>query len=624
MAGQLAIDTETTGLHFWAPLASWCVPARPFLVSVASVNNPNKTDVYSCTSVNPYDRQVTWSPATLQAVTDKINNATELVFFNAVFDLCALLSVDYPPLTSSLWAHLFRGSIHDGLVAAHVCDSDSFVKDLKTLSHAYLGVPDDDQQSLKRDVLASRTIARKRAATDPTYKNYTSENLPYFPVDADYWLPAHLRQSESATKYAALDATRTALIHRMFQRVMRGDSARNRVYQDELQLVPITLQMAEVGLRIRPKVSENEYRRVLDRATRVGRQLCVQAQVCTGDDYNPNSPTQTARVLSRLGATVVERTPTGQVSTTKEVLQEMLDLSQSKQLTRFITCYLEYTNLTKALEAITTYKKFTSEDSRIHSIAKQVGTRSTRYSSSKPNLQNVSKRPDTYPLRKLFGPDNRHRWYAIDYDQLEIRLIAHSSEDPAYKAFLSEGKDQHQYTADLFDVPRVRAKTINFAWQYGAGNRKLGILAGTDPSDFARKMKEGYPGIIALQERLKREAKKNKQIRTLFGRPLTLRSDFRKATNRHVQGTAGELVKLAMIQVYQYIQDNVLPITFVLNIHDELLFECPADFDRRHRNIRKIASIMADQGKQIGCHTPVSISVIPPGRGWNDSHTIRQ
>jgi DNA polymerase-1 len=236
----------------------------------------------------------------------------------------------------------------------------------------------------------------------------------------------------------------------------------------------------------------------------------------------------------------------------------------------------------------------------------------------------------------VFGPDDKHVWYCLDYNQLEIRIMAKASGDANLTRLLREGGDQHQLTADAIndlrinqlklpplggDLSRSRkiAKNINFAWQYGAGVYKLSAMAGIDVESFRQAMCSAYPGVVAFMERTIAEADQTGCVHTLYGYRLPVpANESYKGINYIVQGTAGDVCKNAMLACDTYIREQGLTdsISLILTIHDELIFEARKDLPTHH--VEALQDIASRVGEPIGCVLPAELKTVPPGASWAD------
>lgn len=314
-----------------------------------------------------------------------------------------------------------------------------------------------------------------------------------------------------------------------------------------------------------------------------------------GEPFNPNSPKQVAEILFyRLGLPILSKTKTGP-STSAQVLVRLAELHPlpgklmaHRELKKLLTTYID--QLPKAVNANT---------GRIHSSFHQAATATGRLSSSDPNLQNIPTRTETGGrIRGAFVAASGHRFIAADYSQIELRLLAHFSEDEGLIKGFEAGMDLHRLTAShVFGLPeseitdqlRDAAKRINFGILYGISPFGLGRelrIPQSEAKAYIDRFFAAYPRAKETIDRLIDEATKRGYAQTLLGRRrplpnLTSRNmqqrnfDRRNAVNTPIQGSAADLIKLAMIRIDEQIRTQKLPVRMTLQIHDELVFEVP-------------------------------------------------
>jgi DNA polymerase-1 len=317
-----------------------------------------------------------------------------------------------------------------------------------------------------------------------------------------------------------------------------------------------------------------------------------------GMEFNINSNPQLREILfDKLGLPVIKRTATGP-STDASVLQELAEeghalpslLMEYRELSKLESTYID------ALPAMVN-----PHTGRIHTSFNQTVATTGRLSSSDPNLQNI-------PIRRELGRDIRRGFIprvgwtllSADYSQIELRLLAHLARDPAFVQAFQSGGDIHRQTAALiFDVPldevtsamRGRAKTINFATIYGQGahalSRQLGV-AHAEAKEFITRYFERFEGIRKYLDSMVDLARAQGYVQTIFGRrryiPELRDRNFnirafgeRTATNSPIQGSAADLIKIAMIRIHRALREQGLRSAMILQVHDELVFEAPED-----------------------------------------------
>ncbi len=361
----------------------------------------------------------------------------------------------------------------------------------------------------------------------------------------------------------------------------------------EQPLIPVLADMEHQGVAVDTKALRGLSAELKAELDRLEKKIYEEA----GTEFNINSPQQLAHVLFeklQLPAGRKTRVTKG-FSTSTDVLQELAPISAAAK------CALEYRQLAKlkssyadALPALVN-----PETGRIHTSYNQAVTATGRLSSSDPNLQNIPARGDLgRRFRQAFIPAKGFRFLAADYSQIELRVLAHLADDPALIEIFSEDRDIHAETArrvfgDSLFVPaeeqRRRAKIINFSIIYGAGAFSLAreLQSSTaEAQDFIDRYYDRFPKVKEFLEAKVREAKERGFSETLFGRKRPVpelqmadrniqQAGRRIALNTPIQGTAADLMKAAMIDVWREMKRRALRSRMILQVHDELVFEVP-------------------------------------------------
>ena len=399
-----------------------------------------------------------------------------------------------------------------------------------------------------------------------------------------------------ALRYAAEDADITLRLHRVLRPQLAAVAALERVYTEiEMPLVPVLARIEANGVAI--DVAELR-RQSADLSTRM---LAAQQQATelAGHAFNLDSPKQLQAVLfDELGLPALVKTPKGAPSTNEEALEAIAD---QHELPRVI---LEYRGLTKLRSTYTDKlpEMVNPDTGRVHTSYHQVGAATGRMSSSDPNLQNIPVRTsDGRRIREAFIAAPGHKIVAFDYSQVELRIMAHLSADPALIAAFQAGADIHRATAaEVFGVAleqvsadqRRAAKAINFGLIYGMGAfglaRSLGVSR-PEAQDYINLYFTRYPGVHAFMERMREQAREQGYVETLFGRRLYLADIHarnanlragaeRAAINAPMQGTAADIIKRAMTQVDAWLAGQDGQARMIMQVHDELVFECDEGF----------------------------------------------
>ena len=352
-----------------------------------------------------------------------------------------------------------------------------------------------------------------------------------------------------------------------------------------------------------------------------------------GHSFNINSPKQLGEVLfEELMLPSGKKTKTGW-STSADVLEK---LSGKHDIVDEV---LEYRMLTKLKS---TYAdgllKVISEDGRIHTNFQMTVTATGRLSSTEPNLQNV-------PVRKKLGAQIRNMFVAspgkclvdADYSQIELRILAHISDDKTMQQAFLSGEDFHAVTAsNVFNVPleevdstlRSRAKAVNFGIVYGISAFALSQSIGVWPNEAKAYMDaylDKYCGVRDYMKAIVEKAKEDGSVSTVFGRrrdlPELKSSSFnmrsfgeRVALNMPIQGTAADIIKIAMVNVYQRLNKEELEAKLILQVHDELIVECPES------EAEKIMLILKEEMEAAACMAVPLIADVHCGHSWAEAH----
>lgn len=397
-----------------------------------------------------------------------------------------------------------------------------------------------------------------------------------------------------AADYACEDVDYTLRLKKLLEPRLQEQLLEDLYRNLELPLVPVLARMEANGIRIEPEVFSAMNRRLAGMLASLEEEIRKEA----GQDLNLNStPQLRALLFQKLGMPVIKKTKTGP-STDASVLEELAAMGY-----RLPVLILEYRQLEKLrntyVDAIP--KLVNPRTGRIHTSFNQTVTATGRLSSSDPNLQNIPVRTDLgREIRRGFVAEDGFLFLAADYSQIELRILAHLSGDPAIVEAFRRGIDVHRQTAALiFGVPlervtsamRARAKTINFATLYGQGEfslaRQLGI-----PREEARNFIQAYfqrfEGVRSFLDRQVALARERGYVETLSGRRRyipELRSDNwnlrqfgeRVAQNTPIQGSAADLIKRAMIRIHNALERHFPRARLLLQVHDELLLEVPAE-----------------------------------------------
>ncbi|KFI09452.1 DNA polymerase I [Vibrio coralliilyticus] len=397
---------------------------------------------------------------------------------------------------------------------------------------------------------------------------------------------------EQASPYAAEDADVTLRLHNRLLANIEQDEKLKTIYEEvEVPLVPVLSRIERTGVLIDDMKLAAQSQEIALRLDELEQQAFEIAE----QEFNMNSPKQLQAILfEKMGLPVVKKTPSGTPSTNEEVLQELaLDYPLPKLI-------LEYRGLAKLKSTYTDKlpKMINPETGRVHTSYHQAVTATGRLSSTDPNLQNIPIRNDEgRRIRQAFIAPHGYKIMAVDYSQIELRIMAHLSGDKALLDAFQQGKDIHAATAaeiigvDIEQVSaeqRRRAKAVNFGLIYGMSAfglaKQLGIPRG-EAQQYMDTYFERYPGVMQYMEDTRSAAAEQGYVETIFGRRLhlpeiKLRNGMRRkaaeraAINAPMQGTAADIIKKAMLLVDEWIESQGQGrVKLLMQVHDELVFE---------------------------------------------------
>ncbi|MBO6133773.1 MAG: DNA polymerase I [Lachnospiraceae bacterium] len=462
-------------------------------------------------------------------------------------------------------------------------------------------------------------------------KLFSLEILMYVldPGRSDYDIPADARQAA----LMAYERGETLLGKiRSQSRDDTGDKAFSLTYilrEIEMPLTPILKYIEDIGVRVQREELNSFSEELGEKAEKLRQEIIEEA----GEDFNVNSPQQLGNILfEKLGLPNGKKNKNG-YSTSAEILEK---LAPEHKIVRNV---LEYRTLSKLKSTYAdALPNFISTDGRIHSSFNQTVTATGRISSSDPNLQNIPVRTEMgRRFRKIFIPEDGFTFMDADYSQIELRILSSlSGDERLIEAFL-EGKDIHSVTASqVFHVPleevdsdlRRKAKAVNFGIVYGESayglSQNLSIPT-SEAKSYINSYFETYPKVRIFLDGLINKAKETGYAETLYGRRRYIgelkQSNFavrqfgeRVAMNAPIQGTAADIIKIAMIQVYETLQRENLKSRLVLQVHDELLIETAAG----EEDIVK--KILKEKMMEAGSLSVPLIVDINSGKNWYEAH----
>lgn len=435
-----------------------------------------------------------------------------------------------------------------------------------------------------------------------------------------------------ATAYAAEDADIAWQLHeKLWPKLNQHPRLLNVFETIEMPLVPVLINMEYKGVLIDGKLLQQQSAELHKNLIRIEQEAFLLA----GEEFNLNSPKQLQEVLyTRLKLPVFEKTPTGQPSTAESVLQE---LAQSYPLPKLI---LEYRSLSK-LKSTYTDKlplQMDVKTGRIHTSYHQAITSTGRLSSTDPNLQNIPIRTaEGRKIRSAFIAAPGYKIVAADYSQIELRIMAHMSQDKGLVEAFSQDSDIHRSTASsvygialdkVTEDQRRSAKAINFGLIYGMSAFGLAKQLGIEREDAALHIERYFacfPGVKLFMDQILKEAKSNGYVETLYGRRLYLpelnasnmirrKAAERAAVNAPMQGTNADIIKLAMINLHHWAETTQDKVRMIMQVHDELVFEVD-------ETVLQTAMPVIQNTMENIANLSVKLQVgIGVGNNWDEAH----
>jgi len=493
-----------------------------------------------------------------------------------------------------------QGIAFDTLLASYILNSTTVSQDLTSLALKYLNI----QTTTFHDI----------AGTGKKQLTFNQITL------------------DKASPYAAEDADITWQLHQHLWPQIQANDALRSLYQTlEMPLIPILMRMERHGVLI----DAAQLQQQSDEIEQQLKQLAELAYDMAGEEFNLNSPKQLQTILfDKLALPILKKTPKKEPSTAVEVLEE---LAQQYPLPQVI---LDYRSLSKLKSTYTDAlpRQINPQTGRIHTSYHQAITATGRLSSSQPNLQNIPIRSEQgRRIRQAFIAPPGYQIVAADYSQIELRIMAHLSGDDSLLIAFQSGQDIHRHTAaEIFavsleqvtDEQRRKAKAINFGLIYGMQAfglaQQLGIQR-QEAQDYIDIYFARYPQVKTFMNKIREQAQQQGYVETLFGRRLYIpeirsrnhqRRQYaeRSAINAPMQGTAADLIKLAMIKIDQWIQHSGLDIKMLMQVHDELVFQI-ATHDVTHAKPAIIEAMTSIAELKIPLLVDIGV-----GNNWEEAH----
>lgn len=493
-----------------------------------------------------------------------------------------------------------RGIAHDSMLESYVLDSTGTRHDMDSLALKYLG----------QRAISFEEVAGKGA------KQLTFNQVAV----------------EQAATYAAEDADITLRLHQTLWPKLEKAERLCDLYRDvEMPLVPVLARIERNGALVNRQLLADHSHELSERMA----ELEHKAHELAGQTFNLGSPKQLGEILfEKLSLPVIKKTPKGAPSTAEDVLAELaLDYPLPAVL-------MEYRSLSKLKSTYTDKlpEMIDPGTGRVHTSYHQAVTATGRLSSSDPNLQNIPIRTEEgRRIRQAFCAPAGRRIVAADYSQIELRIMAHLSQDPGLLRAFGDNLDVHSATAaEVFGVTleevsgdqRRKAKAINFGLIYGMsafGLAKQLHLGRHEAQEYIDRYFERYPGVADYMARTRELAHRQGYVETLYGRRLHLpeinarnkqrqQAAERTAINAPMQGTAADIIKLAMIAVDDWLSRDSIDALMIMQVHDELVFEVAEDHVERLQ--AALPGLMADVAK---LDVPLLVEA-GVGANWDEAH----
>ena len=493
-----------------------------------------------------------------------------------------------------------RGIREDTMLESYVLDSTSSRHDLDTLALSHLN----------QSTISFEEVAGKGA------KQLTFNQVPI----------------EQAAPYAAEDAEVTWRLHAVLADRLHQVESLSSLYRElEIPLVPVLSRIERNGALVCRDTLASHSQELGQRMLA----LEANAHELAGGPFNLGSPKQLGEILfNRLELPVLKKTPKGAPSTAEDVLAELaLDYPLPAVL-------MEYRSLSKLKSTYTDKlpEMIDSKTGRVHTSYHQAVTATGRLSSSDPNLQNIPIRTEEgRRIRQAFIAADGCKIVAADYSQIELRIMAHLSQDAGLLGAFAEGLDVHSATAaEVFGVDinqvsgdqRRKAKAINFGLIYGMSAFGLGKQLGlgrNEAQEYIDLYFDRYPGVADYMARTRSLAHEKGYVETLRGRRLYLpeinarnrqrqQAAERTAINAPMQGTAADMIKLAMLAVDEWLDEAKVPARMIMQVHDELVFEADASA------IEEVCARVSDLMSSVGLLDVPLVVDVGVGNNWDEAH----
>ncbi len=493
-----------------------------------------------------------------------------------------------------------------------------------------LGVPLEDFKDVEDTVIISQLLnenirhglksltKRYFHHTMTTYKEVCGTGKKQIPFEDVDW--------DKAKDYSGQDAYWTYKLFKELYPQLEKDKTLLKIYEDiEKPLLIVVADMHINGINI----DVNKVKEISDLCLQNINKIKERLDVYFGEDFNVNSTKQLREYfidnLKKPTLKVSEKTNNPSVD--KEVLEKYAETSMEAKL---ILDYRKYTKLYSTFIPALTPEHFNFKTCRgkIYASFNQAGTVSGRFSSSAPNMQNIPREKDEFGIRETIIADDGQILVGADYSQVELRVLAHVSQDKNLLLAYQKGNDIHTMTANACGITRDEAKRVNFGIAYGMGAKTLGkrIEKSYDEAqEYIERYHKTYPNVVAFWNSAKQCIETKGYTTTVIGRKRRISKEFfdkddyqkgmeiRSMTNHIIQGTAADMMKIAMVNMYPKLKK--IGARIILTCHDEVVVSTPKNKAKEVKKI--ITNSMLEAGKMLTL--PVEID-IKYGKSWKDTH----
>lgn len=655
-----ALDTETTGLS---------IPhgTRPFLVSAWALDDASFP--YTLANDNPFaeydddlpgsgglwwgevewtDRSVEWSPAMLDDLAHALSGRN-LVGYNLGFDLRMLASIGivlhskplkyevnlppqyYGPTPPPRETRVVEVNLLADLqIGVHVFDNRG-PTDLDQVTKYYCGLVNADDKRLGEETRELRKRLKKEPGGETIAfgREIGGKDAP----KSDYWMlfqdaPSPDPSENLCSEYALRDVFRTLYGWDYALEAIADDDLHDQLAR-QMRAFPAFVQLPTQGV---PVHEENLNRQIVEWEKKwesLGKKVRRVLKQYGNEKPNAGSPDQ-IRNLLYLGfkLPILKKTTSQLGSADKDTIAALLQEDIKQEHRDFLLLYQEYKATEKTHSTLESYRRRIVRYEGFPYLFgdfKQTGTALTRCSADNPNLQNIPKR--TNSLRNIIGCPPGWKLVSIDYSQVEIRLFVRASGDPEMRRAIESGLDIHTFTAsEVFNIPyddidpkgkeRSGCKGVNFGILYGAGESKIIRTIGN--ANGWKMYQEKFPNVSKYMNKMKAVAKRDGEVRTLFGYRIWIAPEpLHVAVNCVVQGSAGDAAKEAMVKIHY----ADLPVRVISQVHDELLFLIPDNAQVDWVNIAyRLQQYMESVGDMIDCELPADAEYHP--EHWGEGQAL--